>query len=708
MIWVEWRRFTGFAALLLALWLGFGADAHAELRALLIGVSGYPNLPERLRLTGPRNDVQRLRQVLLTRGFRGERIEVLADSLAGAAEPTRANILGALNRLAAQAERGDVVFIHFAGHGSQQPAPGVRPGQLALDGSPGLEATILPLDIGRWDREQRSVANAIRASELRDAADRITARGAFLWAVFDSCHSARLVRSTEAGSVLRYRHVAASDLGVPQPEMERAMASDATRGASPTAGSGLPPSSAAAGGGVSALFYATQAHEVTPELALPVGKPGAKVHGLFGFVVAQALERVQPMTYRQLTQYILAEYGALVDARATPLFAGNGLDTFVLDQRSEQRRQWPLQVDARGLALPAGSLSGIGPGAVLAVLPNAVASSSEILGYLSVTSAQTDRADLAPIGHAGRSAPAQASLRAGQFVRLVSAPMEFDLRVAVDRNGSCAGRCALSDAVARLRQDGVPGVAALWVDAAAEADVVLEQIGSRVVFLPPTRRADDLRTRSAAPGLAIGDNSQALANRVATGLHVVARSRNLLRVASRLLTQAPAIGLAAELQVDRAGVGRAEAVAAGTTPTLKHGDRLVLSIGNKGQAALDVTVLYLDADHGVSGLYPNRAGETNRLDPGARTVPIEVDIRVPPAGIERVMIIAVQATKLGEQRDYSFLQQAPLARRGAAASAESDAFADAAFADYRTRGAQSPALPAPATAVQLFTFAVQP
>ena len=73
-----------------------------------------------------------------------------------------------------------------------------------------------------------------------------------------------------------------------------------------------------------------------------------------------------------------------------------------------------------------------------------------------------------------------------------------------------------------------------------------------------------------------------------------------------------------------------------------------------------------------------------------------------------MIVIAVEATRLGEQHDYAFLQQPALARSRDAASAPLDAFADAAFADYRARGAARPASPPAATSVQIYTLDVRP
>ncbi|MCP4663261.1 MAG: caspase family protein, partial [bacterium] len=94
--------------------------AAAERHALLVGVSEYPNAPE-LRLTGPGNDVALIREVLQAKGFSAAKIRTLADGVPGAKLPTRQAILDELARLATRVSRGDIVYLHFSGHGSRQP-----------------------------------------------------------------------------------------------------------------------------------------------------------------------------------------------------------------------------------------------------------------------------------------------------------------------------------------------------------------------------------------------------------------------------------------------------------------------------------------------------------------------------------------------------------------------------------------------------------
>ena len=682
---------------------GFCTAAHAELRALLVGVSSYPTLAERYRLEGPRNDVQRMHQVLLQRGFAAERIETLADGVPGASMPTRDNIFNSLGRLADVARPGDIVFILFAGHGSQEPAD--RDTAEGRGESNGLHETFLPIDVGTWDGGRQHVARAIVNVELRAAVDRITARGAFVWGVFDACHSATLVRGGAGGGDLRYRRVDPRDLGVRQVDLDRAATASASRGA-PRADAGALGNAAPTAVAGSAFFYAAQTTELTPELSLPLGSPDRKRHGLFSFVVAKALETAQPMSYRQLAQYILSEYAALADAHATPLFSGSGLDRTVLGQRTLPVRQWPLGRGAT-LTIGAGTLSGIEAGAVFAVVPGPLASADKVIGHLEVAVAEAARAELVPVTFAGRAAPSPDALPPTAFVRLVRDPPQFTLRVSLQRP-TCIGDCPLADAIARLERQGVPGTDVAWVDAASGADIVLQQHKGEVLFAPPT--AAELRPPLPAIALRQGGgllSSVDLAARIADELHLIARSRNLLRVAARLAAETPSAALRLSLQRRSGSSGALQPVSADAVPALKDGDRLVLTVENRGAVALDLTVLYFDADLGITALFPNRLGESNRVDAGGRKVIDDIDIHAPPAGIEHLMLIAVEAQRLAERADFSFLQQPALTVRRGGASFDGDVFADAAFAEFRTRGAARPAAPKQGTAVQLFTLQVQ-
>ena len=143
-----------------------GVIGIACIQALLIGVSNYPSLDKSLQLEGPANDVQLMRDLLMTTGFAESHIRVLADGVAGAAaQPTRAAILGELDGLADAAKKGDFVSLQFGGHGTQQPS---RPGKVPVEAD-GLDELFLPRDVGQWDGDVGSVGSCwLSESEALD------------------------------------------------------------------------------------------------------------------------------------------------------------------------------------------------------------------------------------------------------------------------------------------------------------------------------------------------------------------------------------------------------------------------------------------------------------------------------------------------------------------------------------------------------------
>lgn len=331
--------------------------AEAVLRALLVGVSEYPTLTKSYQLEGPRNDVARLRQILLQRGFVSEQIRVVADGIDNVPLPTRHNILAALDELALVSKRGDQVLVFFAGHGSQQPADRTTPA--GREENDGLHEIFLPRDIGTWNEADtpHTVENAIIDFELLTKVDAIRRQGAFVWGVFDTCHSATLVRSADEKSDVRWRHVLPQELGIApallstvkgQKNFSKQLEEPLSRTAATTPLGG------------SVFFYATQTTEMTPELRLPLGAVARRPHGLFAYTVMQALENGTAMTYRQMAQFILNKYGAINEARATPLFTGTDLDAAVLGQAENQARVLPesvsyrlrVGVDASGCRIP--------------------------------------------------------------------------------------------------------------------------------------------------------------------------------------------------------------------------------------------------------------------------------------------------------------------------------------------------------------------
>jgi len=259
---------TALAALCASLLLPM--PARAADRALLVGVADYPGLPRRLWLYGPINDVALMRKTLVARGMQASDIRVLVSRAGPSDEPTRANILLAMEQLKRHAQPGDRVVFYLSGHGSQQPQPVQRAGRpLEPDG---LDEVFLPADVDKWDGNgaRAFIPNALLDDEIGEWIDAMVDKGATVWGVFDTCHAAGMAR---AGSA-RWRAVSGAELGLPAP-----------RAASPA----LRQVHGRTDGRV--LAFAAGAHELTgEEWVRHSDRPGdLSVNGVFTFHLAQAL-----------------------------------------------------------------------------------------------------------------------------------------------------------------------------------------------------------------------------------------------------------------------------------------------------------------------------------------------------------------------------------------------------------------------------------
>lgn len=678
-------------------------DVHAERYALLVGVSNYVLFAAdpRMQLSGPKNDVPLLRALLENRGFAPSAVQVLADGVPGAAIPTRAAILGALDGLAERVKPGDYVFLYFAGHGSQMPAdPDTPEGRAEIDG---LHEIFLPADVGRWNGGSRRVDRAIADHELVRRLDALLTKEVFVWAVFDTCHAATLMRGVGDADV-RDRRVVPSVLGIPQAAMNQAVARaqgawpvDAQATALPgvARAAGARTRSPASGSAGFVLFYAAQTTQTTPELPLPAGEDDHKTYGLFSFALAEALSSAEGGSYRQVAQHILGRYAAQNLSTPTPLFTGSQLDAPLFGSVTEHRvRQWPIEVAKEGVTLRAGLLSQLQVGTELDILPGPLARPTQSLGAMRVSRAELMSSLLVPVQEPGEPAIDVAKLPHEAVARLVR-PMqpEFALRVLAPAAVQDADARTVRQAIESIRQAPQPGIGLQWAEPGAAHDLRLHVADGRVWLLPPTGQWYDSGAQT-TPSIRI--RQPEFQARLADILQRVGRVQNLMRIASalkdvpaeRLLqvegTLKPAAG--SPRQLDPLGAEQA-----------RDGDTLELSVRNIGRVALDLSVLYIDAAHGITALYPHPRGASNRLEPGDLDH-VVARIDATTTGLERLLLIAVEARAQGESHDFSFLGQARLerSRSGAGRDDIERMFEEAGFGgDARAKAGRTRSLPAP-------------
>lgn len=97
----------------LLLFVFFCITASATSRALIIGIGDYPSERGWHKINGDK-DVPLVTDLLRRNGFEQKHILTLVNEQA-----TKANILRSFHQLAKNAEQGDVVYIHFSGHGQR-------------------------------------------------------------------------------------------------------------------------------------------------------------------------------------------------------------------------------------------------------------------------------------------------------------------------------------------------------------------------------------------------------------------------------------------------------------------------------------------------------------------------------------------------------------------------------------------------------------
>ena len=683
--------------------------AVAENHALLIGVSNYPSLDKSLQLEGPANDVQLMRDLLKTTGFAESHIRVLADGVAGAAaQPTRAAILGELGGLADAAKKGDFVYLQFGGHGTQQPS---RPGKVPVEAD-GLDELFLPRDVGQWNGDVGSVKNALVDEELGRAISAIRAKGAFVWAVFDSCHSGNVTRGGAGGDGVRERKASPQSLGVPLQALDAARAGSLkTRGgAAPSEGGAIKSGAQQDGMGGFVYFYAAQSNETAPEMRLPDGVADRKPYGVFTFSLAQVIAANPGISYRQAGERVLQLYAARNTRNPTPLFEGSGLDAPLFGQQpGDAVRQWKLGAKDGEFEIAAGALQQFGEGALFAVFPNAAAKAGETIGTLVATKVEVTRSTLTAAPSDGKSALKAESLPRDATVRLVDPALKLSLRVAQPVD---AQRASVAKVLDRLKAAPAAGLAIDWVAAGEPVDLRLAVADHRLWLLPPDGawiRAGAAKT----PSIALDKPLEELQQTIAASLQKVAKVSNLIRLSGQMLSGRLGTKLDLSVEVVRSATGKKEEIAGATIPTLAAGDKLRFVVRNNHSQPIDVTLLGVDSLYGIAALYP-LPSEVNRLNPrdvltipAANEAPIELDGQT--EGQESIVLIAVEAKPSSPTADLRFLEQEGVLRERGGASGGStieSLFADARDGGQRSRGVTRGAA-LDSTTMRVFSYRAQ-
>ena len=494
--WIGRRELWLVALLAIATWT-WSAAARAERRALLVGCTRYPNMPPGLQLMGPANDVRLLRAVLSKDyDFKPGNMRVLAEGN-GDGLPTRANIEKEFAHLAAVAQPNDFIFILLAGHGTQQPVPGDND-PLTHYKPDGMDEVFCPRDIGGIEANRSGrIANGIVDDEMHVWLTAILKKRAFVWIIFDACHSATMIRGNDA------ERIRAIDPAVLLPKQAL---NDAQQRKSPPRAGAIP--HALTGPADEKNFsyvatYACQAAETELEGRYPANNPGAEDHGLLTYALVRALEvsRRTPITYRELVQRVQSDYISMRKCSPTPLLEGPDQDRFVLDRNSAGR---PLSIrlshgDNQKWKIDAGAVHGLSQGSILAVYPPPGDSQpDQLLGHVVITRLGIPESQVAPCDAAGKllDDPLPEAAQGGRcevvFVDLGLDRLRFTVNDCDAAGNPLRGDQPSADEEAWKRLAGElrslvlkdPRSLLRYVDDRKQADWLVRVGGNRVVLVP--------------------------------------------------------------------------------------------------------------------------------------------------------------------------------------------------------------------------------
>ena len=612
--------------LLLAL-LVSGNAAFAAQRALLVGVSELVNQPQALWLQAPRNDVMLMRQTLMKQGFAPADVTVLADGVEGASLPEAERINEALGRLLEQSRSGDFVVLYFSGHGTR-----VRDSTKRYQEPDGLAENFLARDARGTNASGGSLPGGLRDVDFDRWISAFLARNVFVWSVFDTCSAASMTRSSaaqppeDAGPAddeVRFRGVRAGQLA----------ASGPAAAASPA--QALPETAASVPRARYVAFFASESHQVTPELRLPRKGRNARPQGLLTWAVAEALQQ-KPDTWRDLFNGVLDLYPAVIEelesrfpARELPSPVAEGnLDLPIFANASaplSTRPVWRAERAGGSLTLKAGLLDGLEPGQDLRV----VATLAD--GIQRTAQGRLLQADLGNARLAVPPALADLAQATSWSVTPLAEPALAALRVRSD--SALPGGLSL-DYPASIRTAGEAQADVRWVDLGAA--------GGRLEVLSPALAAT-AEGGSAQSGIVVRDMAEARVR-----LQALAQLKWMSRLAE-LAKDGRLDGFDAVLEVrDESRVLRSANARDATSGTLqlRPGERAELMVRNGSGQSIDLVVVGVDAQGVLRFVYPQDLGEANRFERGTRESPASKRFALPwlkPGRPARLLVLATPA-----------------------------------------------------------------
>ncbi len=624
-----------------------------NLHALLIGINLYlPNLlPNGLFYNSLRGCVQ---DVLRAEAFLRTRLNVPAQNIIKLTSsddgkktppepksqwPTYENIVKGFKQLTETAQPGDQVFIHFSGHGGR--ASTTKP-FYKLKGKDGIDEVLVPMDLNNSEKRY------LRDTEMHYLLNAMVARGLVVTLVLDSCHAAGATRGPEP--LIDPQQGQTSVRGInevdhtPRPseslvaspaQLVKAWESQSERNTRRAqAGSGWLPEPQGY-----VLIAACRENEQANEYPFE----GTEVNGALSYWLVDSLKQIGPeYTYKMLHDRALARVRGQF-ASQTPQLEGEG--NRVVFSSKESLPQYAVTVikvnSDRTLTLNAGKVQDVWPGSRFDVfaLNEKNLNLDQSIAQIEVVQANDAESHATILKQLSAQTPEPGC----QAVLIDAGPLRLRRRIrlatvngVVAQSEQAAAMKEIADAIKR-RPDGFIAIAE--GSDAPDYLVTIGMNGESRICDPGGQEIPNLR-----PLLNFRDRG-AMARLVQRLVHL-AKYANVRDLDNNDPQSEVPRSLLVEL------LGKQKNYTPGQkprpqrfkgAPILNHGEWAFMRVRNNYKEVLNITVLDLQPDWGISQMHPARSGAFETLDPGRELV-LRMRFTLPDGYQSGIDVIKVFAT----------------------------------------------------------------
>lgn len=606
------------------------AEEGAFRRALLVGITKYPNVGKEFELNGGNNDVDIISKVLLNKfGFNNQDITILSEKLGQTNTnklPTKKNIEEAFIKLATGVREGEQVVVFLAGHGTELPTP------------TGPAGHFLPRDVFPWKGEKGNglVPNAIPGTEIGAWLRPIAEKKANLWLIVDACFTGRMVR----GGITKVRQLPTDPKikGGLQVPLE-AFHQEARRGGS-VPKSLIPLSDY----DNVACMYACNPDEVTLEEPAVSGDQNSPIIGLFTRSLGEVLLNSSSIpTYRELNGRIMKLIAASGRNAPTPLVEGGAINKQVLRQKVIQRNSFIVsETDEGNLSINAGFLHGVTIGSLLSVFPPPGQGENQC-GFLKIIRIDPANSIGEPYADEFGQIAKKAILINGRAELFRLDYSKNLIHIGIDPINS-NGQNVPVDLLIQLKKTLLDIVNPInqsfrFTESLAEAHLVLKFNEKDVCFTDLNFSVSKIK--HPLPIQTFHKIDENLYPWLKTKLEQIGRAKALLRLHADAARD-PSIRLRVNLLKLAAKNSTTGNKIEEAIKTVHVQDFVAFDLKNESDVPIDVTILYIDSNFEIDAIFPVK-GEKNRIPPGEALRPLPVcKISNKTLGYEYVVVIAVE------------------------------------------------------------------